>query len=250
MTDFEQILEECLERLADGQTAETCLAQYPQHAPELRPLLAAAEKMGIGAQVHPRPEFKMQAREQLVKHMQARPRQAANPALKPFFRLAFGMATLLLAFFVTGTALAQSALPGEALYPWKLASEQAWLYVAPDPLGANLALAERRIDEALASSGSPAAMEVALRGYDDILANLEAYTGLADRQRIEAALQIQDERLKQLELPSTWPRGEEDVATPESPLPAPQPEIELHLSTPDILPLPVPTLETPDLPLP
>jgi hypothetical protein len=250
MMDFEQILEECLEKLADGETAETCLAQYPQHAAELRPLLAAAEKMGIGAQVHPLPKFKTQAREQLMKHMQANPRQAAKITVTPLFRLGFGMATLLLAFFITGTALAQSALPGDALYPWKLASEHAWLHVAPDPLGAKLALTERRIDEALASSGSLVAMEIALRGYDDILANLETYTGLADRQRIEAALQVQDERLNQLELPSTQPYNQEDVATPESPLPASTPETESPISTPNVLPLPVPTLETPDLPVP
>lgn len=250
MMDFEQILEECLERLAGGETAETCLAKYPQHAAELRPLLTAAEKMGANVQVRPLPEFKMRTREQLIKHMQANPRQAAKPVMAPLFRLGFGMATLLLAFFITGTALAQSALPGEALYPWKLASEQTWLYVAPDPLGAKLAIAERRIDEALVSSGKPAAMEIALRGYDNILADLESYTDLTDRKRIELALQIQDERLKLLEPPAIQPYNQEDVAAPESPLPESRPEIELPLSAPDILPLPVPTLETPVLPVP
>jgi hypothetical protein len=248
--DFEQILEDCLEKLSNGETPETCLAQYPRYAAELRPLLAAAEKMGTGAQVHPRPEFKARARERLSKHMQANPRQAAKPVMAPLFRLAFGMATLLLAFFITGTALAQSALPKDALYPWKLASEQAWLYIAPDPLGAKLTLTERRVDEALAVSGNPAAMEIALRGYDDLLADLASYTDLADRQRIEAALQIQNERLKQLEPPSMQPHGEEESVAPESLLATPTLEIELPLSTPDILPIPVPTLEIPVLPVP
>jgi hypothetical protein len=248
--DFEQILEDCLEKLSGGETAETCLAQYPQYAAELRPLLAAAETMETGAQVHPQPEFKARARERLSKHMQANPRQAAKPVMTPLFRLAFGMATLLLAFFITGTALAQSALPEDALYPWKLTSEQAWLNIAPDPLGVKLALAERRVDEALAVSGNPAAMEIALRGYDDLLADLASYTDLADRQRIEAALHIQNERLKQLEPSSILPYGEEEIVAPESPLPTPTLEIESTLSTPDILPLPAPTLEIPDLPVP
>lgn len=247
--DFEQILEDCLQRLADGETPEACLAQYPQHAVELRPLLIAAETMGASAQAHPLPEFKMRTREQLIKHMQANPRQVAKPIMAPLFRLAFGMTTLLLAFFVVGTALAQSALPGEALYPLKLASEQAWLHIAPDPLGAKLALTERRIDEAMATSGNPAAMEIALREYNNILASLESYTELADRQRIEAALQIQTEQLKDAGLLTTLPANEETL-TPEPLLPLTAPDVELPLATPEILPVAVPTLEIPSLPQP
>lgn len=247
--DFEQILDNCLERLARGETLEACLSQYPQQAAELRPLLAAAEKMETGTQVQPLPAFRLRARGQLIAHMRAHPRRAAKPVFAPLFRLAVGLATLLLAFLVTGTALAQSALPGEALYPWKLTSEQAWLRLSPDPPGAQLALAARRVDEALAVSDDPAALGIALRGYRDILAELAMYTDPAARQRIELGLQIQKERLKESGLAPILPAGEETPA-PEPLLPLPTPDVELPLSTPEILPLDVPTLETPGLPLP
>lgn len=39
------ILERCLERLAQGEAIEDCLADYPQQADELRPLLQAAQQL-------------------------------------------------------------------------------------------------------------------------------------------------------------------------------------------------------------
>ena len=40
---FDNILNDCLERLADGETVSDCLARYPEHADELAPLLRMAE---------------------------------------------------------------------------------------------------------------------------------------------------------------------------------------------------------------
>ncbi|MCS7040230.1 MAG: hypothetical protein NZP34_11550, partial [Caldilineales bacterium] len=40
--DFVTILDDCLQRMAAGESLEACLERYPQHAAELRPLLETA----------------------------------------------------------------------------------------------------------------------------------------------------------------------------------------------------------------
>lgn len=40
--DIEKILDECIDRMSAGEPLENCLADYPEHAGELRPLLLAA----------------------------------------------------------------------------------------------------------------------------------------------------------------------------------------------------------------
>ena len=39
---FDKLLDECIDRMTRGETLEQCLAAYPQHAAELKPLLEAA----------------------------------------------------------------------------------------------------------------------------------------------------------------------------------------------------------------
>ena len=128
MSKLEQALEDCLARLASGEdTLEDCLARYPEHADKLRRLLTTVNKLERGRIVHSSPAFKARARTQLVAHMRANPRQ---PRVKPWviplprrfglafgqaFNLAFNLTAILLLFTATGTVLAQTALPGDAL---------------------------------------------------------------------------------------------------------------------------------------
>ena len=64
--EFKDILDECLQRLlVDGDPLEECLAAYPQHAGELKPLLITAFSAKQTADsLEPRPEFKARARYQ------------------------------------------------------------------------------------------------------------------------------------------------------------------------------------------
>ncbi|MQY73396.1 MAG: hypothetical protein GH142_06995, partial [Dehalococcoidia bacterium] len=64
--EFENILEECLERiLTGGETIEQCLASYPEQAVELEPLLQTALSTRETLAIKPRPEFRERARYQL-----------------------------------------------------------------------------------------------------------------------------------------------------------------------------------------
>ena len=40
--DIEKILDECIDRINAGESLDNCLANYPEHSKELRPLLTAA----------------------------------------------------------------------------------------------------------------------------------------------------------------------------------------------------------------
>jgi hypothetical protein len=198
-TDFDSVLEDCLQHLAQGETPQACLSYYPEHAAELKPLLAVAARLKSGAQVRPSPAFKSRARAQLRAHMDAHPHKPGLflPRLSTPFRLAFSIAALALAFSITtGMALAQFALPGDVLYPWKLSSEAAWRTISPDPIGVDLDLGNRRIDEALAVSDNAAAQGVALHGYENIVANLAHNNDSAAQERIQKGLKTQQERLK------------------------------------------------------
>jgi len=202
MSDLDSILEDCLERLAQGETLQACLARYPAHAAELSPLLRAAIRIKQEAQVHPSPRFKAQARAQLYAHMEAHPR--SRPRWNIFSlatpRLAMGLTTLLVAFLLTGTAAAQSALPGARLYTWKLASERVGRALSTDPVGYDLFLAERRIDELAATSGNVAAQKTAIQEYNHLVTTLEKYQDGDMKARIQKTLKLQQEKLEKMGL--------------------------------------------------
>jgi hypothetical protein len=65
MTDFERALESSLETLREGRAGvDACLAQYPEHAEALRPLLiAAASMMQAYDGARPSEEFAKASRE-------------------------------------------------------------------------------------------------------------------------------------------------------------------------------------------
>ena len=236
ISDLDSVLEDCLERLAQGETLQACLTLYPEYAAELKPLLRAAALLEEQADIRPSAAFKARTRAKLYAHMQAHPRPSRRWWMNwpMVFRLTGGLAVLLLAFALTGTALAQAALPGAASYPWKLASEQAWLVVSPDPVGFDLFRADRRVDEALAVSGDPAAQEIAMTEYVHTLKDLEKYQGVADQLKIQPTLKLQQEKLRNIGL---MPLDVEISSTTNSVQATPIP-----VSTQKNLPLPKPTL--------
>lgn len=203
-SNLDSVLEDCLERIAQGETLQRCLELYPEHAAELKPMLLAAARLESSTQVRPSGAFKTRARAQLYAHMEAHPRQRGwSQQLSPVLRTISVLATLLLAFTVTGTALAQSALPGQVLYPWKLASERVWHNISSDPVGVDLVLADRRVDEAVAVSQNSEARDIALHGYEKVMKDLASESTATADDRVQAGLKDQQDRLKNagLEVP-------------------------------------------------
>ena len=156
---FDSILDQSITQITAGKARlESCLLAYPTMANELEPLLRAAETLrGI-----PKPALSPVARarieEQVLVAAAANPRlcppvKRAKPLVLPSWRLVMNTLTvavvvvfLLMTTLVTASA---DALPGSALYPVKLASEDAWLWVAParsEP-ALHLRFARRRLAE-------------------------------------------------------------------------------------------------------
>lgn len=205
MSKLENILDECLNQLISGQsTVEECLTRHPEYNQELRRLLLAAQTLEQGQSAEPTPVFKAKARSKLMAHIRANPKQGQLVDRTPRFwpalfgrslNLAFGIAAVLMLFLSTGTVLAQSALPGEALYDWKLASEQVLRTVHPDPLSVDLMVAERRINDLTQVTGDDDALALALDGYEQTLAHLSSYNTPESRQVISVALNRQKAEL-------------------------------------------------------
>ncbi|MFC1924079.1 hypothetical protein ACFLXA_01760 [Chloroflexota bacterium] len=63
--ELEHILDECIERVLQGESLEQCLQRYPQHAAQLEPLLEVALAARQAASIEPRPEYRLQSRQQL-----------------------------------------------------------------------------------------------------------------------------------------------------------------------------------------
>ncbi|MBM4461960.1 MAG: hypothetical protein FJ012_01315 [Chloroflexi bacterium] len=131
--EFEDILNECIDRLLQGESLEQCLQQYPEQAAELRPLLEVALAAQHASAVEPRLEFKAEARYQMhsLLHAKERRRQPKQiPVLSWLPRWATITLVAVFVFFAAGSgtvAAASGSLPGDTLYAVKLATERVRL---------------------------------------------------------------------------------------------------------------------------
>ncbi|RPI93562.1 MAG: hypothetical protein EHM40_09445 [Chloroflexi bacterium] len=194
--DLETILDTCLYQIEEDESnIAECLARYPEHASELKPLLAAATKLARGREVVPDPAFKARARTQLDVYMQQHPqRKHVSPV---FWRFSIAVVTVLLLFVASGTAFAQTALPGDAFYTWKLTSEHVWRITSIDPLGVDITLSNRRLNELVVVSGSgdEARRARAVENYQKLLVKFNAEQNEERRARILPILRAQHEAL-------------------------------------------------------
>jgi hypothetical protein len=194
MTNFEEALANSLDQLASGSNLDECLARYPEHAAQLRPLLRTAQRLERGQELKPAPGAKARGRARLTNHMRAYPRHATRGATS-FQRLMVSMAVVALAFLVTGTAFAQSALPGDFLYGWKRTSENVWQAVSPDRLGTDLALSHRRAVEITKVTQDPGKSLQAVDEYRAVLIRLHAHEGEESQARVYPLLQAEQDLL-------------------------------------------------------
>lgn len=192
--NLEAILDTCLNQIEEGKTnIDECLARYPEHAVELKPLLQAATRLARGREVMPDPSFKARARTQLNVYMQQNPqRKRISPVM---WRFAISLTAVLLLFVASGTAFAQTALPGDALYNWKLSSEHVWRLTSTDQLSVDLTLSNRRVNEIVSVSDNAIAQARAIENYQKLLVKFQAEQDPLKRARILPILRAQHEAL-------------------------------------------------------
>jgi hypothetical protein len=192
--DLETILDVCLNQIADDKSnIEECLRRYPEHAAQLQPLLAAATTLRRGREVVPAPSYKARTRTQLNIYMQQNPqRKRVSPVI---WRFAISLATVMLLFLASGTAFAQTALPGDALYNWKLTSENVWRMTSGDELAVDLALSNRRVMELVEVSDDRVRRARAVQKYELLLIKFSAEQNAENLARIMPILRSQYETL-------------------------------------------------------
>jgi hypothetical protein len=192
--ELETVLDICVSQIEDGDaTVEECLALYPEQASQLEPLLKAAMKLSRAREVVPTPAYKARTRAKLSIYMQQNPqRKRVSPIL---WRMAIGVMTMLIVFLATGTSFAQSALPGDQLYNWKLTSEDVWRMTSSDQLGVDITLSNRRVNELVVVSGDQGRQQRALDNYEKLLIKFKEAQSEKDRARILPVLRAQHQSL-------------------------------------------------------
>ncbi len=178
--EFDNILDECLERLlVGGKTIEQCLQSYPEQAAQLKPLLETALAVKKASAIQPRAEFKARARYQFHSALQ----EVASRRSRPFFGWLPRWATVLTIVLVLllaggGTvAAAAGSMPDSPLYPVKLATEEVQLVLTLSQIDkARLCaeFADRRVEEIIymADKGDAHQVEVITERLDNRLAML------------------------------------------------------------------------------
>jgi Domain of unknown function (DUF5667) len=187
---FEEILAECIDDITAGRSSvEDCLYKYPSVRAELEPLLRISLAIRESPDVKPPQAFKVRSRVWLMSQIHQRQAATRSPWFRsiakpvPYMkRFATSMAGVILAIVLAisglgvGTAYAaQGSLPGDALYSFKMATEQAeMMFPGDDVVRAERALnfADKRVQEmmALAEKGRLQDLDLAVQKYDYALA--------------------------------------------------------------------------------
>lgn len=112
MTDnFEQILDLCIDRINHGESPEVCLADYPDYAGQLKPLLNTVAKTKNVYAFTPSPEAKREARKRFYSALD----KQKHPSFVEWFRsrpLALGtIASVIVVLLITFFALRATVFP-------------------------------------------------------------------------------------------------------------------------------------------
>ncbi len=212
------------------------------------------EYLNPGSRARKSPTFNSYTRSWLIRYVNLHPRgrgfamitpakQATRPRLSAAVipRVALITALLAGALLVTGTAEAQSALPGDPLYSWKLTSEQAMLSLSPDPVGTEMFIANRRLQELILVEKDPRRSPSALDGYYQALEQLSASANPQVSDRIVPLLQAHRKKIAESGIAS--PQLEQYLAIVVTTIPQSE---DVGPASTIIAPTPVPS----DIPLP
>ena len=128
---FPDILNDCTERLLQGDSVEQCLARYPEQAAELEPLLRVAlAARKTSSAVEPRPEFKARVRREVQSQLRSKwrkPEPKRAPVLHWMPRWAMAAVALVFVVLLAGTTTvvaSSETVPGDTLYSVKTTTEQ------------------------------------------------------------------------------------------------------------------------------
>jgi hypothetical protein len=192
-SQLDNILDDCLDKLlVKGRSIEECLADYPEQADELKPLLQTAMVTRKALVIEPRPEFRAKARYQLHSALKEAAPKKRRPPFAWQFRWATIVSTFIILLLAGGgiVAAASNSMPDNPLYQVKLATEQIQLSLTTSPLDKaklQAKLADRRVTEIInmAQEGNVSLVELTTQRLDNHLAMI---AGSSTVQRDEVSL--------------------------------------------------------------
>jgi hypothetical protein len=187
--NFDDILNECLDRIIKGETIESCLAKYPEQANELKPLLLTARSARAMSNIQPRPEFKTKARSEFqaaVRDIQAKKsKRPSGFSWNRSWQSAWSFSLAVIALLViagSGTVIAaRNTLPDDALYSVKIATENVQLAVTSSEIRKaelNAKFADIRVDEIIEMTTTGDSQEV-LAAANNLSVNMSNMAVLA-----------------------------------------------------------------------
>lgn len=155
-----EILDECIDRVARGESVDACLADYPEYAIDLREELEAAVLFRGAFDFQPSADAKRAARLRMHEALDGKQRKRFRMRMalpRSWFatgsRIAASTAVAVVALVASGTGTvlaAQNSTPGDLLYSVKRTGEEVQLAFAfSDSREADLrdSLVERRMEE-------------------------------------------------------------------------------------------------------
>ena len=173
MTDLYDALEDCLNALESGQTAEAALRRHPQLADQLRPLLQASLMARNSRRLHVPADVRRRGRSRLLQQAaemaEAKTPLRRRPMIPIFPRLAITVG-LVGALVLTSTGLvsaSSSTLPGQQLYPVKRTWESVQLMFVFSPEQRDLLesdFEQERLNETSALLGRRLAAPISFSG--------------------------------------------------------------------------------------
>ena len=187
--NLEDILDESLDRIADGETVEDCVAAYPEHAQALLPLLEAALALRQEVASAPfRPAAKARSLQRLLSSVEDRQpsRRRWFTVMPPISRpVGVALASLVVVLVAAGwtTSAASNTVPGDPLYWVKGVKESAMLKIPRSDVAqaqVHADLARTRVQEMrrLVASGRVQEAELLLARLDHHLSELATYIGV------------------------------------------------------------------------
>ncbi len=238
--NFDNILDECLERVIKGESIEACLKSYPEYADELEPLLRTASDTKEAVSIIPRTEF----REKAGREFQDAIRDMAPQESRGFFgwfprwATVVSVVVILLLAGAGMVAAAGNSLPDSPLYAVKLATENVRLAFTTSTLDKAelyVKFTDERVEEIIqmADKGKVAQVTQATERLND---QLIAMADLA----IVAAGPLEESSSAMLRAPRMQMEATPAPAPEPEPSPTPAPDL-----APEPTPAPAPVLETP-----
>ncbi|MBZ0284942.1 MAG: DUF5666 domain-containing protein [Anaerolineae bacterium] len=140
------IFNDCIDRIGSGQTIEDCLGVYPHYASVLRPMLEAGNLVKRARTPHLEITS---AQERVRLRYETAIRTPSRRRVYPLGRFASLAAAVLIVFTLISTGagvLAESSIPGDSLYGFKLFTENLRLTFSEDA-DLRQQFADRRVDE-------------------------------------------------------------------------------------------------------